>query len=96
MRIMGSVFGTFVIYNIKPIMKEVQEIYEVIMIKYDKLWETMKGKGITKYNLHKEYHISKSQISRLQHNQGVSMNTINTLCNILDCHIEDIATHYKD
>lgn len=66
------------------------------MIKYDKLWETMKEKGITKYTLHKEYHISKSQLFRLKNNQGVSMNTINTLCNILDCHIEDIATHYKD
>ena len=66
------------------------------MIKYDKLWETMKQKGFTKYTLHKQYHISKSQLHRLQNNQGVSMNTINTLCNILDCNIEDIATHYKD
>lgn len=66
------------------------------MIKYDKLWETMRKKGITKYKLHKEYRISKSQLYRLQNNQGISMNTINTLCNILDCNIEDIATHYKD
>ena len=66
------------------------------MIKYDKLWETMKEKGITKYTLHHKYRISKAQISRLQNNQGISMNTINNLCNILDCDIEDIATHYKD
>ncbi len=66
------------------------------MIKYDKLWATMKGKGITKYTLHTEYHVSKSLLYRLQHNEGVSMNTINMLCNILDCNIEDIATHYKD
>ena len=59
------------------------------MIKYDKLWLTMQERGITKYTLHKEYHFSKSLIHRLQ-------NTINTLCNILDCKIEDIATHYKD
>lgn len=66
------------------------------MIKYDKLWETMKRKGITKYTLTTKYHISKSLLHRLKNNQGVSMNTINTLCNILDCDIEDIATHYKD
>lgn len=65
------------------------------MIKYDKLWLTMQERGITKYTLHKEYHFSKSLIHRLQNNEGVSMNTINTLCNILDCKIEDIATHYK-
>lgn len=66
------------------------------MIKYDKLWETMRKKGITKYDLTKNHHISKSLLHRLQYNEGVNMNTINTLCNILDCKIEDIATHYKD
>ena len=66
------------------------------MIRYDNLWKTMKNKGITKYTLYKEHHISKSLLHRLQNNEGVSMNTINTLCNILDCNIEDIATHYKD
>lgn len=51
---------------------------------------------MTKYRLCKEYHISKSLLHRLQNNEGVSMNTINTLCNILDCKIEDVATYYKD
>ena len=66
------------------------------MIKYDKLWATMKEKGITKYALYTEYHFSKSLLYRLQHNEGINMNTIDMLCNILDCNIEDIATHYKD
>lgn len=65
------------------------------MIKYDKLWETMKEKGITQYMLVKEYSISKSLLHRLRNNQGVNMNTIDTLCDILDCDIEDIATHYN-
>lgn len=65
------------------------------MIKYDKLWETMKAKNITKYALHKRYHISKSQIHRLQNNEGISMHTIDILCNILDCKIEDIATYHR-
>lgn len=66
------------------------------MIKYDKLWETMKVKGITQYDLTQRYNISKSLLHRLRMNEGVSMNSINTLCNILDCNIEDIATFYKD
>ncbi|KMW14093.1 helix-turn-helix domain-containing protein [Enterocloster citroniae] len=65
------------------------------MIKYDKLWKTMKDKGITQYMLVKEYNISKSLLHRLRNNQGVNMNTIDTLCDILDCDIEDIATHYN-
>lgn len=66
------------------------------MIKYDKLWETMKAKGVTQYDLTQKYNLSKSLLHRLRNNEGISMNSINTLCNILDCNIEDIATHYKD
>lgn len=66
------------------------------MIKYDKLWVTMKLKGVTQYDLTQKYNLSKSLLHRLRNNEGISMNSINTLCNILDCNIEDIATHYKD
>ena len=66
------------------------------MIKYDKLWVTMKKKGITQYNLTHDYKISKSLLQRLRNNEGISTYTLNILCNILDCDIEDIATHYKD
>ena len=66
------------------------------MIKYDKLWETMKLKNITQYDLTTHHNISKSLLKRLRNNEGVTMNTVNNLCNILDCNIEDIATHYKD
>lgn len=66
------------------------------MIRYDNLWKTMEARGITKYTLHKKYHISKSLIHRLQNNEGINMNTINTLCNILECDIQDIATHHRE
>lgn len=65
-------------------------------VKYDKLWETMEQKGVTKYMLINYYHFSKALISKLQHNQGVSIYTINRLCNILECNIEDVATFYPD
>lgn len=66
------------------------------MVKYDKLWETMKEKGITKYKLTHDYHISKALIHKLMYNQIVSMYTIDRLCNILDCNVEDVVTHYKE
>jgi len=66
------------------------------MLKYDKLWETMKEKGITKYKLVQEHHFSKALIHKLIHNQIVSLYTIDRLCDILDCKVEDIVTHYKD
>ena len=66
------------------------------MIKYDKLWETMKSKGITQYDLYTRYHMNRSQLNRLRHNQNVEVNTIDKLCNILNCKVEEIMTHYAD
>lgn len=66
------------------------------MISYEKLWITMKEKGISQYSLIKNYHISAGQLSRLRSNSFVSTHTIDTLCNILDCRVEDIMTFVKE
>lgn len=66
-----------------------------MMIVYDKLWNTMKKKGITQYALIKHYQISPGQITRLKRNESVSTNTINTFCEILDCNVEDIMEYRK-
>lgn len=66
------------------------------MIKYDKLWETMKEKGITQYDLYTRYNVNRSQLARLRHNKNVQFNTIDKLCNILECDVEDIMTHIPD
>ena len=66
------------------------------MIKYDKLWETMQEKGISQYDLYTHHNVNRSQLDRLRKNQNVEVNTIDKLCNILDCEVEDIMTHVKD
>ena len=66
------------------------------MIKYDKLWSTMKEKNISQYKLINEYKVSAGQLSRLRANAHVSTRTLDTLCNILDCDIEDVITHFPD
>ncbi|MBR4950975.1 MAG: helix-turn-helix transcriptional regulator [Clostridia bacterium] len=60
------------------------------MISYDKLWQTMKEKGITQYALIKQYHISPAQITRLKRNESVSTHTIEMFCKILNCNVEDV------
>ena len=37
------------------------------MIRYDRLWQTMKKKGITQYTLYTTYNINRSQLNRLRH-----------------------------
>lgn len=66
------------------------------MITYDKLWQTMKKQGITQYDLYTHHNINRSQINRLRHNQNIETNTIDRLCNILHCRIEDIMEHIPD
>lgn len=66
------------------------------MIKYDKLWKTMREKGISQYDLYTTYHVNRSQINRLRHNANVEVNTIDKLCNILHCGVEDIMEHFDD
>lgn len=51
----------------------------------------MEQKGITQYALIKKYGISTGQLDRLRKNDNVSTHTLNTLCKILNCKLEDIA-----
>lgn len=63
------------------------------MIVYDKLWETMRKRGISQYKLMKDYHVSSGQLDRLRKNANISTYTIDQLCSILHCRIEDIAEY---
>lgn len=67
----------------------------IVLIVFDRLWETMKAKGVSQYKLIKEYKVSSGQLDRLRKNDHVSTYTLNQLCKILHCRLEDIA-EYKE
>ena len=66
------------------------------MIKYDPLWQTLKAKNISQYQLIKDYGIDKAQLQRLRQNMVVKTIILNRLCQILDCRIEDIMEYVPD
>ncbi len=66
------------------------------MISYQKLWLTMKEKGITQYALIKQYGVSPGQITRLKRNESVSTHTIEMFCKILNCDVGDIMEYIAD
>lgn len=68
------------------------------MIKFDKLFKTLKENGISQYNLYTHYGISRSQIQRLKTNQSVTTHTLNMMLNILgkDFTLDDIAEFIPD
>ena len=65
------------------------------MITYEPLWQTMKDKKVSQYQLIYTYNISAGQLSRLRANANVSTSTPNNLCEILNCNIEDILQYKK-
>lgn len=66
------------------------------MITYDPLWETMWQKGITTYTLIKNYSFSRGTLDSLKHNRNISTATLNDLCRILSCNVEDVLRYVPD
>lgn len=66
------------------------------MISYEPLYKTMRDKGVSTYKLINTYGISRSLLDRLKHNKPISTVTLDDLCAILDCRVEDILVYIKD
>ena len=66
------------------------------MIIFDKLWETMKKRGVSTYKLREECGIDSKTIRRLRANDNIESKTLNKLCMALDCKIEDIMEYIKE
>ena len=56
----------------------------------------MKNRGVSQYKLIKDYHFSTGQLERLRKNESVSTHTLDILCQILDCKIEDVAVYLEE
>lgn len=63
------------------------------MIIYDKFWETLKSSKESTYTLIKDHRISSSTLDKLRKNKPINTTTINDICRILKCNVEDILTY---
>lgn len=66
------------------------------MIRYDRLWATLKEKKVSQYKLIKDYGVDTAQLHRLRKNMVIKTVTIDNLCRILDCNVEDIMEYIPD
>ncbi len=66
------------------------------MITYEPFYKTLKARGMSTYKLINQYNISRSLLDRLKHNKPISTVTLNDLCTILECPVEDILCYIKD
>lgn len=66
------------------------------MISYMPFWETLKNSKESTYTLIYKRHISSGQLDRIRKGSPIMTTTIDSLCKILDCNVEDIIKYIKD
>lgn len=66
------------------------------MIRFDKLWAVMERKGVSTYWLREKCGIDRKTIRRLRANENLETKTLNKLCAVLSCRLEDIAEYVPD
>ena len=66
------------------------------MIRFDKLWVTMEQKGVSTYQLREQCGIDSKTVRRLKANDNIETKTLNKLCTVLECRLEDIAEFIPD
>ena len=66
------------------------------MIKFDKLWDTMEKQKISTYYLREKCGIDSKTVRRLRANENIETKTLDKLCSVLNCRLEDIAEFVED
>ena len=63
------------------------------MISYRPFWDTLHKSGESTYTLIKNHRISSSTIDKLRNNKPITTTTLNDLCRILRCPVEQIMEY---
>ena len=62
------------------------------MINYNKLWHMLVDKGMTQTDLQRAIKCSSNTISKIKHNETISMQNLIEICQLFNCQISDIVT----
>ena len=66
------------------------------MISYEPFYQTLYRKNITEYHLIYKQGFSANTLHRMKKGMHISTKTLDALCDVLDCNVEDIIKHEKD
>ena len=66
------------------------------MITYDPFWRTLEEKKITTYALINKHGILPDTIQRLRKGKPITTSTIEMLCEVIGCKVEDIVEYCPD
>ncbi|MBS4981604.1 MAG: helix-turn-helix domain-containing protein [Lachnospiraceae bacterium] len=66
------------------------------MISYKPFYDTLIKRGLTEYALIFKFGIPANTLHRMKHEKPITTSTLDTLCSILDCRVEDILEYKQD
>lgn len=75
-------------------MKEIMEKVGVTMLDYSPLWQTMKEKKISQYQLLKSG-IDNKTLDSIKKGNNITLLTLEKICAILDCTPNDVVRFQK-
>ena len=61
-------------------------------VKYDKLFKTLKEKGMKDIELQRAAGFSGNIMIRIRRNEYVSLESVEKICKVLKCKVDDIVT----
>ena len=67
-----------------------------MMISYEPFYQTLLRKGVTEYQLIFKQGLSANTLHRMKHGKDISTKTLNLLCTILECRVEDVVAFIPD
>ncbi|MBR0465109.1 MAG: helix-turn-helix domain-containing protein [Clostridia bacterium] len=66
------------------------------MISYRPFYATLLRKGVTEYHLIFKEGVSANTLHRMKHGEAISTRTLNVLCEILDCRVDEVVEYVPD
>lgn len=66
------------------------------VISYEPFYETLYRNNITEYNLIYKQGFSANTLYRMKKGKPISTRTLDALCEVLDCRVEDIIRYEKE
>jgi len=66
------------------------------MISYKPFWKLLKDKNISTYKLIYTFGIGKGTIHRMKNDKNITTRTVDDICSILHCKVEDIMVYIED
>lgn len=66
------------------------------MISYEPFYQTLLRKNVTEYQLIFKHGMSANILHRMKHGKAITLTTLDTLCFILDCAVEDVIVYKRE